>query len=125
MNIQTTKKVLAGRIIMGLLLALLAVDALMKVFKANMSLEETMNFGYSESNVVFMGVVLLLGVLLSVWKKTSMLGMIIITGYLGGAVATHLISMEGTFLAPLIFGIVLWFSFYLRDERLETFVFWK
>jgi hypothetical protein len=125
MNIQTTKKVLAGRIIMGLLLAMLAVDALMKIFKATMSLEETMNFGYTESAVVFMGLALLLGVALSTWKKTSMLGMVIITGYLGGAVATHSISGIGSIFAPLIFGAVLWFSFYLKEERLEAFAFWK
>jgi len=125
MYTQINKRILAGRIITGLIVVFLFVDALMKVFKAKVSVDSTIALGYDESFVMNMGAILLISILLYVWDKTSMLGAILITGYLGGAVATHIISGVGTFVFALVFGIVLWLGYYLRDERLNAFVFWK
>jgi len=55
---------------------------------------------------------------------TSILGAILLTGYLGGAVATHVRASEGPFsiIFAIAFGVLLWLGLYLRDARLRTLV---
>jgi hypothetical protein len=54
--------------------------------------------------------------------RTAVLGAIVLTGYLGGAVATHVRVSDPTFVAPLILGILIWLGVFLRDERLCALV---
>jgi len=56
--------------------------------------------------------------------RTAILGAILLTGYLGGAVATHVRVGEGLFpvLFPVVFGVLIWLGLYLRDERLRALV---
>jgi len=51
--------------------------------------------------------------------KTSVLGAVLLTGYLGGAILTHL-RVGDSFLVPLLLGVVVWAGIYLRDERLRA-----
>ena len=62
--------------------------------------------------------------ILYIIPATSVLGAILLTGYLGGAVATHVRVGEGLFpvLFPVIVGVLLWLGVYLRDDRLRTLV---
>ncbi|MFZ0060730.1 MAG: DoxX family protein [Pyrinomonadaceae bacterium] len=114
----------AGRIIGGLPALLLLVDAIMKFVKPAPVVETTVKLGYPESLIVGLGAVLLVSTILYLVPKTAVLGAILLTGYLGGAVATHVRVGEGWFpiLFPIIFGVLLWGGLWLRDERLQTLI---
>jgi hypothetical protein len=114
----------AGRIISALPALFLLVDAVMKFFKPAVVVEGTVKLGYPESTIIGMGIVLLVSTLLYMIPRTAVLGAILLTGYLGGAVATHVRMGEGAFpiLFPAFFGALLWLGLYLRDERLRTLI---
>jgi hypothetical protein len=75
--------------------------------------------GYSPGTIVMVGAVELACALLFVIPPTSVLGAILVTGYLGGAVATH-VRAGDAFIAPLLLGVVAWGGLFLRDERLRA-----
>lgn len=112
----------AGRIISGLATLFLLMDGVMKLFKPAPVLEATVKLGYPESIIVDMGIVLTLSTLLYMIPRTAILGAVLLTGYLGGAVATHLRVSNGWFemLFPVIIGMLVWGGLWLRDSRLRT-----
>ncbi|HWN08593.1 MAG TPA: DoxX family protein [Pyrinomonadaceae bacterium] len=114
----------AGRIISALAALFFLVDAVMKFFKPPIVVETTVKLGYPESTIVGLGIVLLVSTILYMIPRTAVLGAILLTGYLGGAVATHVRVGEGVFpvLFPVIFGALVWLGLYLRDERLRTLI---
>lgn len=114
----------AGRILAGLPALFLLVDAIMKLVKPAPVVEATVKLGYPESVILGIGVVLLICTILYLLPKTAVLGAILLTGYLGGAVATHVRVAEGWFsiLFPVIFGVLLWGGLWLRDERLQKLI---
>lgn len=117
-----SKKTLwAGRIVGGLPALFLLVDALMKLIKPAPVVEATVKLGYSESVILPLGIVLLISTVLYLVPRTAILGAILLTAYLGGAVATHVRAGEGMFsiLLPVIFGVMLWGGLWLRDDRLQ------
>ena len=114
----------AGRIIGGLPALFLLVDGIMKLIKPAPVVEATVKLGYPESVIFSLGIVLLACTVLYLIPRTAILGAILLTGYLGGAVATHIRAGEGLFsvLFPVFFGVLLWLGLYLRDERLRTLI---
>lgn len=125
-DIQTVSKgrLWAGRIVGGLPALFLLVDAIMKFVKPEPVVETTVKLGYPESVIVGLGAVLLASTILYLIPKTSILGAILLTGYLGGAVATHVRVGEGWFpiLFPVVFGVLLWAGLWLRDDRLQNLI---
>jgi hypothetical protein len=113
-----------GRIVSGLPALFLLVDGVMKLFKPPVVVEATVNLGYPESTIIPIGVVLIICTVLYLIPATSILGAILLTGYLGGAVATHVRTGESLFsiVFPVIFGILIWLGLYLRDARLRALV---
>jgi hypothetical protein len=113
-----------GRIMSWLPALFLLMDGIMKLFKLAFVVTETVRLGYPESSVVPLGIVLTLCTLLYLVPRTAVLGAILLTGYLGGAVATHVRFYEGWFpiLFPVVFGILIWGGLYLRDNRLSTLI---
>jgi DoxX-like protein len=119
----TSRKMLwAGRIISALPVLFLLMDGAMKLAKPAFVVEATVRLGYPESVIIGLGVVLLSCTLLYVIPRSSVLGAILLTGYLGGAVATHVRVGDGLFPIsfPIILGVLIWGGLYLRDERLRT-----
>ena len=96
----------------------------MKFVKPEPVVKETVRLGYPESVIIGFGIVLLVSTILYLIPQTSILGAILVTGYLGGAVATHVRMQEGWFsiLFPVIFGVLLWCGLWLRDERLQKLI---
>jgi DoxX-like family len=80
--------------------------------------------GYTPKSVHFIGAALLLSTILYAIPRTAVLGAILLTGYLGGAVATHVVKGEPWF-APVIFGVVIWLGLVLRDARLRSVLPWR
>ena len=89
----------------------------MKLWKPAVVVEATLKLGYLESDIVGIGVLLLTCTLLYIFPRTSILGAILLTGYLGGAVASQLRAGNGWFnvVFPVIFGAVVWSGLWLRD----------
>lgn len=99
----------------------LLIDGVMKLFKPDVVVSATKDLGYPESVIVPLGIVLTLSTFLYIIPRTAVLGAILLTGYLGGAVATHVRVDGGAFpiLFPVIVGGLLWLGLYLRDSRLR------
>lgn len=111
----------AGRITSGLPALFLLVDGLMKLFKPPIVVQATVELGYPESVIVGLGLTLLTSTLLYLIPRTSILGAILLTGYLGGAVATH-VRVGGpifNIVFAVIVGALLWGGIWLRDGRLR------
>ncbi len=112
-NIQhapvSKKRLWAGRIISWLPALFLLLDGIMKLVKPAPVVEATVRLGYSENVIVPLGIVLLVCTFLYLITRTSVLGAILLTGYLGGAVATHVRAGEEIFSIgfPIIFGALL------------------
>ena len=118
------KNIWLGRVIGGLPALFLLVDGAMKLAKPAFVVEATRNLGYAESTIIPIGIVLIICTILYLIPATSVLGAILLTGYLGGAVATHVRAGEGWFsvLFPVVFGIMLWLGLYLQNVRLRTLI---
>jgi hypothetical protein len=117
----------AGLVLSYLPALLLVLDGVLKLVKPSFVVEETVKMGYTESAIVPLGIVVLACTLLYMIPATAVLGAILLTGYLGGAVATHVIHQDGPFTiaAPVIFAVLLWLGLVLRDERLRSLVPWR
>ena len=115
-------RIWAGRIISGLAVAFCLMDGGMKLFKPPFVVESTVQLGYPESTIVGIGLALLISTLLYAIPRTSVLGAILLTGYLGGAVASNVRAATPMFnLAfPIIFGVLVWAGLVLRNKRLES-----
>ena len=97
----------------------------MKLMKPAFVVEATVKLGYQESAIQGLGVVLLVCTILYAIPSTSLFGAILLTGYLGGAVATNLRAGTPLFsnvLFPVYFAIILWGGLYLREKRLRELV---
>ncbi len=110
-----------GYIISFLPALFLLLDGAMKLVKPDPVVEATVKLGYPESVILGLGILLLSCTILYLIPRTSVLGAILLTGYLGGAVASHLRAGDGSFpvLFPAIFGALLWGGLVLRDARLR------
>jgi len=102
----------------------LILDAVMKLVKPAFVVDATVQLGYGESAIVPIGAVLLLITLLYLIPRTAVLGAILLTGYLGGAVATHVRVGAGVFpiVFAIVFGVLLWGGLYLRDPRVSALI---
>jgi hypothetical protein len=114
----------AGRIMSALPILFLLMDGAMKLVKPAMVVDATVKLGYRENVIFPLGVVLLACTLLYVMPRTAVLGAILLTGYLGGAVATHVRMGEGVFsiVFPIIFGVLIWGGLFLRDARVRALI---
>jgi hypothetical protein len=114
----------AGWIVTVLLALFLLMDAVMKLAKLPIVVETTVKLGYPENTILPVGIVLLACTVLYLIPRTAFLGAILLTGHLGGAVATHVHVGESLFsiIFPIIIGVLIWGGLYLRDERLRWLV---
>ena len=117
----SNKELWAGRILSGLATAFLLLDGGMKLFKPAPVVKATVQLGYPESVIVGLGVVLLASTLFYLIPRTAILGAVLLTGYLGGAVATNVRVSSPLFniIFPVILGALLWGGLWLRDRRLR------
>jgi hypothetical protein len=115
------RKIWVGRILSGLVSAFLLLDGAMKLALPAPVVKASLELGYPASALVGIGVVLLACTILYLIPRTAILGAVLLTGYLGGAVATHVRVSAPLFnvLFPVIFGCLIWIGLYLRDTRLK------
>ena len=118
----TAKKMLwVGYVVSAVPVLMLLMSAIMKFAKPPAVVEGFTHLGWPENLALPLGVVELVCVIIYVIPQTAVLGAILLTGYLGGAIATHVRIGEG-FIGPAIFGVLVWLGLYLRDPRLRALV---
>lgn len=108
-----------SRVLRTLVVLFLLVDATGKILRLAPYVEGTAKVGYPEGCLVPLGVTLLVITVLYALPRTAVLGALLLTGYLGGAVATH-VRMGQPFIVPVLFGVIVWACLYLRDARLRA-----
>lgn len=113
-----------GRIMSWFAILFLLFDAILKFVKPPEVVQTTVNeLGYAEHHILVHGVLGLTVTILYIIPLTSILGAVLLTGYLGGAVAIHLRVDNPLFshmLFPVYIGILVWGGIWLRDERLRA-----
>jgi DoxX-like family len=114
-------KVWAGRVISGLATLLFVFSAFMKL-KGGPELSQGMqHLGLSESLVTPLAVLELSCVAVYLIPPTSVLGAILLTGYMGGAILAHL-RVGDPFYVQFLLGVFVWLGLYLREDRLKTLI---
>ena len=118
------RRLWVGRIISTLPVLFLLIDGIMKLVKPPIVVEATVKLGYSESVIAGLGIVLLACTIIYLIPRTAVLGAILLTGYLGGAIATHIRVGDPLFtiIFPVVLGAMLWGGLYLRDERIGSYL---
>ena len=111
----------AGHIASGLAVLFLVFDAAIKVLQLAPAVESTVQLGYPAEYVVILGLIELVCIAVYVFPRTAVLGAILLTGWFGGAMATHVRNGSPTFsvVFPIIIGALVWGGLYLRDARLR------
>jgi hypothetical protein len=113
----------AGRVLSGLVALFLAFDAALKLLRLPMAVEGTTQLGYPASVIFTLGVIQAVCWVLYVLPRTAVLGAVLWTGYLGGAIATHVRLENPLFshvLFPVYVALFLWGGLWLRDTRLRA-----
>lgn len=110
-----------GWITSALPCAMLFMSAGMKLAQAKIAVDGFAKAGYPASALVPLGVVEALCTILYLVPQTSVLGAILLTGYLGGAIDSHVRASEQYFM-PLLFGILIWGGLFLRDPRIRALI---
>ena len=113
----------AGTVCTIVAVLFLAFDTILKVLRLDAAVEGTTSIGYPSDTVIWIGIIELVCLVLYLVPRTAVLGALLMTGYLGGAVATHVrISsplVTHTFF-PVYVAFLLWGGLYLRDPRVRA-----
>ena len=100
-------------------------DNITKIMKTPQAVEGTTKLGYSVNMIPVIGIILLILMMLYVIPRTSIFGAILLTGYLGGAVASNLRIVNPLFsntLFPIYFAVILWGGIYLQNVLIGQFI---
>ena len=108
-----------GRVLSTLFFLFMLMDGVMKLFKPQFVVDATTKIGYPQSSIIPIGIAATVGAILYAIPRTAVLGAIILTGFLGGAVATNVQQRTGEWWLPALFGVVGWLGLVLRDERIR------
>ncbi|WP_439569468.1 DoxX family protein [Sphingopyxis sp.] len=121
-------QLIAGRILSGLVILFLLVDAGLKLVSPETAIKYSppgLGWPLDVGTMTMLGVLLLIPTLLYIWPRTAILGAILVTGYLGGAIATH-VRIDSPLFSHSLFGVylglMLWGGLWLRDPRLRALI---
>jgi len=128
--IRSHWSVRSGWLLSGLVIAFLLLDGGMKLVPLEMVVTTTAALGYPPSPVLIrgLGVLALACTALYAYPRTAVLGAILLTGYMGGAIASHL-RLGSPLFSHILFGgylgVLAWGGLYLRDARLRALLPWR
>lgn len=111
----------SGRVLTGLIAAFLLVDAAAKLVPLAPVVEGSAKLGIGIGVVRWLGVVLLASTLLHLSRRTQLVGAVLVSAYLGGATATHVIH-GSPYWFPVVMGVLLWIAYGLRSAELRSLV---
>lgn len=119
-----TKTLWAGRAVSAIPVGILLLSGAFKLSGALAGNEEMLRnwakSGYPASTLLPIAIVEIACAILYAVPATAVLGAVLVTGYLGGAVATHVRVGEPAFVGPVVFGVLAWLGLYLRDPRIRA-----
>lgn len=119
-NTPPSKKLLwAGWVVSILPVLMLVMSGVMKLTKSPEVLEGFEHLGWSANLALALAIAELTSTVLYVIPQTAVLGAILLTGYLGGAIATH-VRIGEPFWIPIVLGVMIWLGLFLRDARLRA-----
>jgi hypothetical protein len=120
-RVTSSKQLWAGRIVTGLTTLFMLMDGVMKIVKPVPVLEASVQMGYPVATLTGIGLALIVCTLIYIIPRTSIFGAILLTGYLGGAVASQVRAGAGLFelVFPVLFAVLVWGGLWLRDQRLR------
>lgn len=121
MQVQSKKLFWTGAVLSGLAILFFLLDGVMKLVKPVQVVQATVGLGYPESVISGLGIVLLACTLLYILPRTSVLGAVLLTGYLGGAIASKVRIGAPSFdiAFALVFATFVWGGLFLREPRLR------
>jgi hypothetical protein len=121
----SNRAIWAGRVMSGLVIVFLLLDGAMKLVPFDVVIKASEPLGIPGSLARTLGVLTIVCTLLYALPRTAVLGAILLTGYLGGAIATHL-RVGDPLLTHVLFGaylgLLVWGGLYLRDSRLRALI---
>ncbi len=120
METVSKAKLITGWIITGLISALFLFGAVTSFIASPKTVESTAMMGYSAHMLPIFGCIMVLCAVLYLIPRTSVLGAVLFTAYLGGAVATHLRVGDGMAAIPIVFCGFVWLGIYLREPRISA-----
>lgn len=122
---RSKKMIWAGRILTVLTASFMLLDSILKIVKPVQVLEANARLAYPVSSLTGIGIALIVCTLIYVTPRTRFLGAILLTGYLGGAVASNVRAGSGWFetIFPAIFAALVWGGIWLQDRRLQNLLF--
>jgi uncharacterized membrane protein YphA (DoxX/SURF4 family) len=118
---RSNKSVWAGRILGALPVLLLVFSAVMKLIKPPVLVQGFQHFGLPISLARPLGILELACAIIYVIPRTAVLGAILITGYMGGAILTHL-RLGEPWIAEVLVGVFAWGGIFLRDRRVRALI---
>jgi hypothetical protein len=125
-SIATSRSALiTGRVLSGIAVLFLTMDAAMKLFQVAPAVEGTVELGYQPNVLIWLGVLQAACLILYLIPRTAVFGAVLWTGYLGGAIATHVRIENPLFthiLFPIYVAMFLWGGLYLRDWRVRAMI---
>lgn len=116
------KAIWTGWIISGLPVLLMIATAIMTIAKPAGATEGMNKFGYPPHLIRPLAIVELVCAVLYLIPSTAVFGAILLTGYFGGATATHVRVHDPLFVVPIVFGVLVWFGIFLRDRRVRALI---
>ncbi len=120
MSTQSKAMTIAGWALTALIGAGLTFSAIVKFLSQEEMIDQFVNkLGYPAGLAVKIGVVEVVCTLLFLFPRTAVLGAVLLTGYLGGAIATH-VRIEDNFAGPAIGGVLVWLALFLREPRVRA-----
>ena len=111
-----------GRIVSALPVLALLFSGVMKVMRPAAVVRGFAHYGYPERLILLIAFLEIASTIVYMIPRTTVLGAILMTGYLGGATATNVRVGDPSFVVTVILGVLVWFGVYLRDHRLRTLI---
>ena len=118
---MSTAMIWVGRVVSAIPVLMLLLSASMKLTRSAAAVEGFTHLGWPDSLAFALGIVELTCTILYVVPHTAVLGAILLTGYLGGATATHLRIGEPVYM-PVLLGVLVWAGLWLREGRLRALI---
>jgi hypothetical protein len=118
-------KVWTGRVMAGIVILFMSVDSIFKLVPNQQVIEGTTSLGFQPHHLPIMGILGLLSIILYIIPRTEVLGAILLTGYWGGAMATH-VRLDNPLFTHVLFtvylGILAWGALYLKNEKFRDLI---
>lgn len=118
-------KLWTGRVMSGIVILFMLVDSIFKFIPNQQIIEGTTALGFQVHHLPVMATLGLLSTILYIIRRTEFLGAILLTGYWGGAIATHIRLDNPLFthtLFTVYFGILAWGALYLKNEKFRDLI---